>query len=175
METLGVRNVWNDQEELPFTNMAVWVNLWSSFVQLNLGFAVVTELALVLMNRWWWSVRPAALLTWTDIKNKPSWGNFNLHCSGFLPDHLVVCPDHRNQLRRQQCPPPPPPLQHWFGGFFCLWNLCEYNSASLRQQSTQQSIHVMSDSAISTYLHVEQCSLRFRYIPFVMLRFLSDN
>lgn len=128
METLGVRNVWNDQEELPFTNMAVWVNLWSSFVQLNLGFAVVTELALVLMNRWWWSVRPAALLTWTDIKNKPSWGNFNLHCSGFLPDHLGVCPDHRNQLRRQQ-PPPPFPSSTLICGFFLsvkpLWiQLC---------------------------------------------------
>lgn len=137
----------------------VWGDLWSSFFQLNLSFPLIPELVQVLTNKWWSSVSPAALLRWTDMKNKTRCGKFQSAFLQVLPDQLVVCPDHYSCCDNSDTESSY--LNFWFC-FFC--ESCEYDFALLsNRQKAKYCIHVMSDSAFSSFSisTLKQCALCF--------------
>lgn len=150
----------NKEHACPSTaSWNVWGDMWSIFFQLNLSFPLIPELVQVLTNKWWWSGSPAALLRWTDMKNKTRCGKFQSAFLQVLPDQLVVCPDHYSCCDNSA--PESSYLNFWFC-FFC--ESCEYDFALLsNRQKAKYCIHVMSDSAFSSFSisTLKQCALCF--------------
>lgn len=151
MEIISVRNVWNDQCHLP-----TWRFGSILFFHLNLSFAVIAESVLVLMNRWWWSVRPAALLTPTDVKNQPSCSNLTF--LRLRPDRLGVRPSAEATTACSD-------LHRWFTcGFFLLKvNTTGFRLAIDNKQRMRLSIQIMSDSAINSIcISIHSIKVSFR-------------
>lgn len=152
---------------MPFNNLVCVGRFVILVFQLNLSFPVITELVRVLTNRWWSSVRPAALLRWSDIKSKTRCGNFNLHSSRF---YLISWLSVQTTIAVVTAAPPCVHISTLI--LFFLWKLSVNTSLLRLAIDRKQSIHVMSDSAISSICisTLKQCTSCFQYIPFAMFK-----